>query len=178
MGYWGSSMNVLRQFIAVAIILFAIKLISQRKTGYFFLLVLFASTIHTSALVTLLVYPLSKVNLNKFYYLSIFIGLLFSYTFADIITQLTLMRFGYEDLLGRLGDGSGMGMLILLLLISTGSIVYKSQANIRTENFDLYFKILSVGVVLNVLSLNFAMFGRAMLYFTVINIVLIPNLIY
>lgn len=31
--------------------------------------------------------------------------------------------------------------------------------------------------MLNVLALDFAMIGRAMLYFTIINIVLIPNLI-
>lgn len=178
LGYWGNSLNALRQFVAIAILLTSIKYIVDKKFLKFLILVLLATTIHTSAFSFIIIYPFSQIKLTKKIYSIMFIGMIFVYLFSGPITIFFMSTFGYQDLIGRLGSGSGLGMILLLILILTGSILFKNQADLKSDNFGLYMKILIVGIFLNVLALDFGMFGRAMLYYTIINIVLIPNLIH
>lgn len=177
LGYWGSSLNVLRQFISISILLLSIHFVKESKFIYFLICVFIATTIHTSAIFFIVVYPLSKLKLNKYFYLLYFIALIFLARFAQPLILWVMNNFGYSDLSNRLDSGSGVGMLVLLIIILAGSLLFKRQTDAYIENFDLYIKILLVGIMLNVLALNFAMIGRAMLYFTIINILLIPNLI-
>lgn len=177
LGYWGNSLNVLRQFISISILLLGIRFVQKSQLGRFIFTVLVASTIHTSALFFVVIYPLSKLNLNRYFYIIYSLSLALLFRFAQPVTLWLMYNFGYSDLSNRLDSGSGFGMLILLVIILIGSLLFKRQTEVYIENFDLYIKILLVGILLNVLALNFAMIGRAMLYFTIINIVLIPNLI-
>lgn len=177
LGYWGSSLNVLRQFISISILLLGVHFVQKSQFIRFLICVLIASTIHTSALFFIVVYPLSKLKLNRYFYGIYALVLIFLFQFAQPIILWLMYTFGYSDLSNRLDSGSGFGMLILLIIILIGSLLFKRQTDVYIENFDLYIKILLVGIMLNVLALDFAMIGRAMLYFTIINIVLIPNLI-
>ncbi|MFV8291714.1 EpsG family protein [Aerococcus viridans] len=178
MGYWGNSLNALRQYIAISIILLALNSLIKQNSLIFILLVAFASLFHTSALVFLIIYPISKIKIGKVYYTSLIFLLLISSVFSTSITRFAISMFKYEDLLSYLGKGSGIGMLSLLIVIAIIAQIYTFKSSNENGNLDLFIKILHIGIILNVLAMYFSLFGRLMLYFTIVLIIIIPNVIY
>lgn len=69
--FFDLSMSGVRQIVSITILLFSYDFIVKRKFIKFLLLVLLASTIHTSAILFLIIYPLtSKLKGKKFYIVS------------------------------------------------------------------------------------------------------------
>lgn len=62
--YAMSTMNVVRTWIAVAILLYTIPFIQKRKLIPFLLLVALAGCFHTTALVFIILYPAAKLKIN------------------------------------------------------------------------------------------------------------------
>lgn len=178
LGFWGNSLNVLRQFIAIAFLIISLSFVFKNKFVYFLMFVIISSFFHLSALSFIVVYPLSKIKVTKIY-ITIFLSLcIVIFIFSSQILSILINLFGYEQHIDRLGDGSGVGMLILLLLIATAAIFYRGNALKVDRNFDIYLHILLVGILLNILALEFDLAGRAMIYFTVHNIIIVPTIIY
>lgn len=77
-GYY-QSFNLLRQSLAIAIVLLGTKFLIERKAVRYFLIVLIASTIHTSVLIMLPFYFIAQIKISKrnvvFYPLAIIIVL-------------------------------------------------------------------------------------------------------
>ncbi|WP_381426383.1 EpsG family protein [Sporosarcina thermotolerans] len=177
-GFWGMSLNTLRQFIAIALILPSIKYIKSRDLIKFVIHILIASFFHISALSFLIIYPLFKMKINKFYItLVICIGVAVN-LFSTKIIYFLMGIFGYHLYVGRVGNGSGTGMLLMLSLIAIAALLYRRSAIRNGEDYDLYIHILIVSILLNILALDFNLAGRAMIYFTIHCIILIPNIIY
>jgi len=67
--FFDLSMSGVRQILSIAILLFSYDFIINRKFIKFLLVVLLATTIHTSAVMFLIIYPLAKFKINKKFYL-------------------------------------------------------------------------------------------------------------
>ena len=88
--HFSFSLTVHRQFIAMVITMLTIKDIQNKKLMKFFITILIASMFHQSALVFLVVYPISKFNLDKYFYtISLSIGL-FIYIFGGRVINILL----------------------------------------------------------------------------------------
>lgn len=177
-GFWGNSLNVVRQFLAVAILINSIGFVKDKKIVKFFAFVLIATSLHSAALTFIIVYPLSflKVNIKSSI---IFMGaIMFTSVFSETLINFIMINSGYDHLSGRLGSGSGSGTIVVIGTL-LASVFYVKQVSISDYSIpDTFIHILFCGVVFNILALEFAMFGRMMIYFTIIIIVLIPNTIY
>lgn len=68
--FFDLSMSGVRQILSIAILLFSYDFIINRKFFKFLLVVLLATTIHTSAIMFLIIYPLAKFRMKKFYLVS------------------------------------------------------------------------------------------------------------
>lgn len=64
-GIFTFSFSGIRQILAMGLFLIAVILADEQKWRDFFLLVVLASTIHTSALIGLFAYPLSKIRIKR-----------------------------------------------------------------------------------------------------------------
>lgn len=66
-GYFDLSLNICRQFAAASVLLYAYSFLGERgKTSlWFFPLVLFAATIHSSSLFMLILFPLRFIDLSR-----------------------------------------------------------------------------------------------------------------
>lgn len=178
LGFWGSSINVLRQFIAIAILLPTIKHVENRNLFKFVFHVIIASFFHISALAFFVIYPLSKIKITRLYItLIIIVGIITNF-FAPNLLNYVIDFFGYQQHADRIGEGSGTGMLVMLIMITIAALIYRKSAIRKGESYDIYIHILLVGLLLNILALNFDLAGRAMIYFTIHNIILIPNILY
>ena len=67
-GGFVSLFGILRQSLAVAILLLAIPALVKRRFWKYVILVFIAGLFHQSILLALLLYPLSKIKANKFFY--------------------------------------------------------------------------------------------------------------
>lgn len=66
-GFYDLSLNICRQFAAASVLLYSYSFISEKgkKSLYFFPLVFFSASIHSSSLVMLIFYPLKYVDISK-----------------------------------------------------------------------------------------------------------------
>lgn len=69
--FFPQSMNIMRQYVAIAIIMWAFDYIFERKYKRFIIVIIIAALFHTSALIALVLIPLhyymtNKITINKF----------------------------------------------------------------------------------------------------------------
>lgn len=93
------TMNVVRMWMAIAVLLFAIQYVIDRKLIKFLIVILLASLFHSSALVFLIIYPLYSIQINKKIILAMMGGsvliFLASKFFFSVLTSLIGRYSGY-----------------------------------------------------------------------------------
>ena len=168
-GIWGMTFYILRQTIALAILLFAYEFVKKQKLLPFLLLVALASLFHQTALAFLLLYPVSLFNRGFVYHAIAVVSCFIVFVFgADIITfLLSVFRNGE---LYTISDFSGFSYFLML----AGFLVFASLANRRPEE-PLAFHSVEIGVVLQTLSFYLSNFVRLVQYFAIHLTSLVPN---
>lgn len=178
LGFWSASMNLIRQYLAMIILLYSLKFIREKSIVKFLLVVLCATTFHISALFWVIMYPLSYVKITKKFIL--ILGVTGSIIFLNIGNLLKIAsNLGvYRKYFENLGSdkGSGNGMLLLLAVCIVGCLLIKFVYKVK-EELDIYIHMLLVAIVLNMMALEISMVGRLMLYFQIGMVVALPNAI-
>lgn len=175
LGYYTSSFNILRQFMAMAILVNSIKYVVDRKFYKFILYVLAASCFHITAVIFLILYPLSHLRISLAYFLVAFgcAAVIAKFIGGILLNYLTGNFF--ELYASNMTSGSGYGLLGLLLLVTGIGLLLRSQKLSRKE--EVYYHILIIACCLQVFSLQFSLFSRVVLYFAVHIIIFIPGVI-
>ncbi|WP_195932060.1 EpsG family protein [Turicibacter sanguinis] len=178
---FGTSMNLIRLYIACAIILFSIKYIYSKEAIKYFFVVFLASLFHSSALVMIIFYPLCQLKENtKFYIYSIMIFIL-SYIFGSKIIEI-LLKLGssyyYERYSSNLGNGDGEVVLLFFIFILLSYLFFKNF-NLINDRFKdtLWIKFLILCIFLGIISLKLNIAARLMWYTKAGLIITIPNII-
>lgn len=182
LAFYGRSFNVLRQYIAMSILIFSIKYIKERQLLKFLICITIAMSIHTTAFVFIILYPMYNIRISYKYLISFSI-------FSSIIgfSSRYIIYFGlkytqYDKFIQKigsgLGNGTGEGMLIVLIGVIVGMLIFKNNFEHVDNNSRLWFHMLLIAIFFNILSLNLAVFERVMRYFMIAMIVSIPNTIY
>lgn len=177
LGFWGDSMNILRQMLALVVLVRSLQYVEKKQLFRFVIAVLIASTLHISAIAFFVVYPLSYIRINRTYLIGVLIASVATYLVADKIIIFLLSVLGYQYHFARIGTSSGGGMLLMLMMFAFVALYARDEAIEKHKDFDLYLHLLFVGILLNILAINFALAGRAMIYFTIHNIILIPKVL-
>lgn len=177
LGFWGDSMNILRQMLALAILLRSLKYIEEKQLFRFVFLVIVASTFHISALSFIIVYPLSLLKINRVYLITMITLGVSVYLLADKIIIYLLNFFGYQQHFSSIGTSSGGGMIVMLIMFAIAALYVRKVAIQKHDDFDLYIHLIFIGILLNILAIDFALAGRSMIYFTIHNIILIPKIL-
>lgn len=176
LGFYGSCFNILRQVIAMNFLLMSIKYLSEKKFQSFILFVLLASLFHKTALIFILLYPISRFEINKLYFTSlVFFATLF-YFFSDFLTNLFL-----QDIFSKYqnSDIESGGGLFFIMLISINVFCYLfGKNNIKRNKVNkIHFQMLNISLLLQMLAFSLPLATRLTSYFFISSIVLIPNVI-
>ena len=87
--YYNRSLNMVRQSIALAIILYAFKYVKNKKMLKYFMLVFIAYLFHKTAIIALVIYPLTRLINNKksfIFKLTIFVcSIIFIFGYREIM---------------------------------------------------------------------------------------------
>lgn len=135
---WWYSMNVIRQYLAIAILLYAYKYLIENNTRKYIVWCLVASFIHISALLMLVLPLLIKMNIRKRTYLVLVcIAVILSFThFKYIWVEWIISGLGiYESYVGFVpGDSStSLGLSSYFFLIQFLFLINKLQWHRKDE---------------------------------------------
>lgn len=188
-GYFGSTMNIMRQFLSLTFILMAYICVLNKKKNYIiFLYVVIAMLIHTSSIVVMAVIIIYKVlylknikysNILKAVFL--FCSIIAVFLLGEILSLFNWINYDY------LVSGAGyeysifnFSFLLKLVMIGVGIYVLGHQKRYidqELNNIQLFHYLNIVSCLMNVASISFNMFTRLNIYFSFSLIVLIPNII-
>lgn len=183
LGFYGSSFNILRQYIAISILLFSIKYIKNRSLIKFLLCLSLAISIHTTAVFFIILYPLYKKKITGIYIMLLSFSTIILFFLSEKIIKFSLGSTSYskylEEIGGGLGNGSGEGMLVILIVVLIFMLIFKKPLEkVDSTNSNLWFNMLILAMFLNILALDLGIFERIMRYFMIALIIAIPNTIY
>lgn len=185
-------MGQIRQGVAIGFTLTALDFYFRKKYTYFYLLIAFTTLIHYTAIVFLLIPLISKINLKTTtrvvtWFVAFGIGLSLK-SFAGLILQLeglisdpylaTKLSYVTDDNFNQQAS-FGLGMLFRLLLMVFFANTLSKQKNILSKNdYNRNLIFLNIyyfgGFVYFILSFIEIYAGRISIYFTVVEIVLLP----
>lgn len=173
---WALSSSMMRQWLAICLVILAVEFLLSNKLILFIIFVVLASTIHISALVCFIFWPLSIIqkNPNKGYVGYFLIILLIYYivsplfisTLSELLTEEDLYM-GYTSRRGGVGI-TAVGRMIIYLIMLNSALNYNSKDKL------LFWIVLLYGFVLPLLSFG-ELSSRIGYYFTVFTIVVYPS---
>lgn len=196
-------MNISRQYLAVAILLFSIEFLRNRKIVKFTSIVLIATSIHFTSIIFLILYPISKLKFNlKKTSVFILLGVLSSVFFDYLITIFVNITGRYSGYLeGGYFNFEGNIAIYINLLINTlffllalftkywreYDVIGSSRKTLPLEHGCQDVGMTSIEKVLyasclltlifSIAGLNATILSRIETYFSVFFLVFIPNVV-
>lgn len=174
---FNQSLNIMRQYVAIAIFFYSLKYIRDKNFKKYLFCILIATSMHKIAILYLPVYFINKLNIKKrkFFFLivSIAIYLLNKPIMAVVgrLLELFQMNTAYTSLIGK-GDFS-LVLLILNIVIYVLAWLSKSKGIQSNIMFDLQYVSLCISALLGVIP-----FGTRILYmFMPVQIAYVPFLV-
>ncbi|WP_332628465.1 EpsG family protein [Halalkalibacter flavus] len=179
--YYQMSFNTVRQALTMAIILYSIRFITERKLLKFIILVIFASSFHISALLFLPIYFIYGIIGNKkrklFRYSLYILILIIIFSLGNLISPI-LNSSGnleyYSKYLENENTNAGLGFIVRSLpFIAFGVYLFKKDK--FNSKFTIYFSIYMLSLLLKFTSFIGADYiGRVSWNFEIVLIILIP----
>ena len=178
--YFEYSFGILRQMLAIAILLWAVPLIERKKAILFFLVVLLAFTVHRTAIVFLVIYLARYIKVTRIVYLvnAALWGLLlvFSPFLFNVVLKRILLLLGKTRYMKFSFEWSNMTTLLLLFAIAAFfTLDFSAMSNKRNSIFCWGFLL---AMPFQIFAMGNAVFGRMILYYMVFGILLIPNILW
>lgn len=176
--FYFNSLNIMRQFIAIAIVFYSVQYIYQRDLKRFSISIVIASFFHLTSLFFWFMYFIVQKKYKTYVYLlGILLSLLFVFLFPYITNLLIVIMPRYEAYLTNMFTSSS-SYSVILIIISTLMFAYILLRNKEWEKENIIlFNLVYIGLILNIAaSFNF-LFYRVSIYFYIFVILLIPNLV-
>lgn len=176
-GAFVSSFNIVRQYLSIAIFLYSIQYIISGNFKKYFFWIIIASTIHNSAIILIPVYFIRKINMNLKHQLVYSIGLLILLPFIDKIFYFILSFTKYVnyldiDLFNTANATISELFISLFLFIFT--MIFSYRKNKYEKQFKVYYFILLMYLLISIFSSKIILAYRIIVYFKIIQIVIIP----
>lgn len=175
-GYLGFSFCILRQSLALSICLYAYKYVEMKNFKLFLLLVIIAGTFHKTAYAYLIIYPIINYQFFNYQFLKkIFIIIFFVlgiiFIFPFLINIYTI------DYSNSIITGEGFNLLLIFMFIYF--ILYFFNKKYNMSFFTKKEKdIIFMPVYFQIVALFFSLLTRITNYYSIMLIVIIPNIIY
>lgn len=177
LGFYTTSLSMLRQFLAIVVILWSIRYVEKRAFVKFLSTVSIAILFHYTAIVFLILYPISKFKITwRYFWGAMFLAFFFS-QFLGKFFLLSVIEKYYDLYEGAMTGGTGYNMLLLLVVITCGGLFVWKSSRQENRQMDIYSHMMIIACCLQFMSLHFGLFARVILYFSVSQLVFIPNVL-
>lgn len=178
-----SSITVLRQMIALGVLLMAYDRLIQKKYVRFFILIIIAFFIHRASILALIILILYKIGSRRLFWLTIALELIVRAAGRRIV--LFVLRFfpSYQYYVGGEYDISTGGLHVNLILMNVLFIIAfiwltrVEQDEKSTSEDDFFFAGSSLAILTQGAGYSFGVLGRINLNFSLSNAILLPKVI-
>lgn len=171
MGFFTESLSMLRQAIAMVIVLSGLKYVEERHFGKYLWIVILAMTFHLTAVVSVVLYPFFRLKLNLRNFVLLMTGCsLFVLTIGRSILNYFISGF-YSLYSSKVESGSGFSMLLLLLAIAVGGMLQDSS----NRSPKVYTSMIALACCMQLFALQFALFARIVMYFSMALVIYVPD---
>ena len=173
--FWALSSSMMRQWLAICIVVLSVDFLLRKKNVAFVLLVLLASTVHITALICLVFLPLSLIQKKAtqktipLFLLFLFFYYIFSPYFIDSLASFLTeedLYMGYTSQEGSVGI-TGIGRMAIYIGLLYTAIKSNSKEQL------LNWIVLLYGFILPLLSFG-ELSSRLGFYFTIFTIAIYP----
>ncbi len=185
LNFYFSYMNIMRQAIAIAILLFAFECLKNDKKIRYFILVGLATTFHGSAILGILYFVLYKyeykMKYNKIVIPLLIITFIFGRQILMFLGSLSERLYGYIG--SEFDKANYFGALINFILsfiiwwFGNNIIKNKKDLNELPKNIMLYNKLIIVNLVFTLLTVRVSIFNRFTPYFSIFQIIWLSNIL-
>lgn len=171
--YYIYSFGLLRQALAISVLLYSIKFIKDRKFWKFLIFVIIASLFHKTALVFLPLYFLYNIKITKKRFIIWLLIIIFMLISKSLILDF-ILNYIYKPANLSISSGGGYKMLILLIGASITSYYYQDKLILDEKNNQLYINMIFIATLIQVLATYFGIVFRVTIYFSFSLIILVP----
>lgn len=175
-GYWGNSMNIVRQSMAISILAFSCIYLSKKEKIKYIILIIMASLLHVTSLIFILLYPLNFIKFKRKILISVLcfaiIMIFLPKDFINILIRGTSFGWYINS------KGSGETTLIILTIILLSTYFFRKKIVIFDKNIDLWLWMLSLAIFFNSIALKIGIFERVMKVFLICLLIIVADLIY
>lgn len=181
LGLFGSSMNTIRQYIALAIVLYSYDAIKENRLFRFIGLMLLASSIHTSAVIVLPMFWISKIKFNKkvitIFMITVFGMLGLAVKYGEFLFALCApYLFTYSRYIGQFSisiANGAVGATIIYLAFSVLVVAELYHSRDGARNMYIAFALMSVFLIS--FSFVISISARVVSYFSVMFVFSVPR---
>lgn len=193
LNFYSMNLNVMRQSVAVGIILIGLEFLKKDKKLLFIAIVILASCFHKSAVLCLIMLVYFKMTFKKRTMLYIFIASIVGFIGAKYIfkfaTNILEEYAGYADSEFAVSNyfGTAINLSVCAVILFFGLIYYKTDSlylikkklsNQTVFSYDFQAYSLAISLLNFVVGLQMTILLRTKLYFTIFYILWVPNAIY
>ena len=169
--FWVLSSSMMRQWLAICIILLSIDRLLEKRYLFFAALVFLASTIHVSASICLVLFPLAlfQNNATKKTIVLFFVLLVAYYILSPLFIDYLALYLKTEELyMGYTSTHGSFGITSILLMVIYTIVLYFT---VKTKQKDslLSWIVMLYGLILPLLSFG-ELSSRLFFYFTICTI--------
>ncbi|MFA6308367.1 MAG: EpsG family protein [Clostridia bacterium] len=180
--FYLTTYNVVRQMIAVSIILFSYKYVVEKKPFKFLILVIIAALFHQSAIICLAFYFLRYIRFEHFYVKIVYLTIIFTSTlwidsFIGLLKNIPIIS-GYLDKYGFEISHFGFGYLLYAIPIVAPAILFANKVIKLNPNYRFFINLSILYVPMSLLGYYQIWAIRATYYVTISQIILIPLILY
>ncbi len=177
--YYYLTFSMIRQMLAMVIVLYGFKYLTDNNPKRYILIVLLAALFHATSLVCLLIWPMRFVRMSvKSVMMYILSGVLFFYGFDVILGLLSWIPYvsiySADSMYSRsFGITTILNTFVRIAMMAFCLFFYKSL-NKKHKIATAYYNIIAICTVLQSGAMRFNLFGRLTAYFYIAYVVLLP----
>ncbi len=180
LGYYTAGFQLIRHMLSISILLFAYPYILNKKPIKFILIVLLASTFHSSALVFLLAYPLAFARIGWKQWLIVVATVVVSYAFGSRVFTMLEGLLGDSDRYGKFttGDyGTEMSIVgfLIILCVYVASYITIGKRKRRLPESRVLFNLSAISLSFMSMVILLGEFWRISMFFGMYNTLLLPT---
>lgn len=182
-GYFFVTMNGIRQSLAAGILVLATKYLIDRNLKKYLLIVIFASLVHQSALIMILVYFIVRSKpFSKETFIMIFGAVIGVMLFNELIPLLFKLLQGsnYEHYEQVFKEGTEQGANIFRVFVVMVPVILsylKKEDLEKWKNGRVFINMAIINLIFMIFSLKTWIFARFTIYFNLYNCILLPCII-
>lgn len=184
LGLFSYHFFVLRQTIAISIILLSVKYIKERKLIKFLLLIAIATLFHTSSCIFVIAYFICNCKITNKYIMLITVILIGCFVLKEYLVTF-VYQLGYTEYLDYASNSDGYQrvlLFVIILIITTILYVNLNNKNMKDNNkensiISISYNLVWLATFFQILSTEESLISRVTAIFAYGIILIIPNLI-